>query len=189
MQTGFRRMNPTSPLPRSLEDGSPPPFRFTEYFEKYGGFGAYMVAQIADLLMTGQVELPRLALPPAGEPRTGLHAVALPRSAGAAFPKPARFTTPGSKHGPRSVPPDWATVEGVPKRGRRNPAETARGSCPGGRRQDGEEGAVGLGTGLGAPACGSSSSLPRTLRSLKPCTPARFFGLGSVLRLAAHVSV
>ena len=65
-QSGFKRMNPTSPPPRSLEDlrATPSPFKFTEYVERYGGFQSqrdlgliqFMLSQIADLLLSGEVE-------------------------------------------------------------------------------------------------------------------------------------
>ncbi|CAE7881265.1 fat-7, partial [Symbiodinium microadriaticum] len=65
-QSGFKRMNPTSPPPRSLEDlrATPAPFKFTEYVERYGGYQSqrdlgliqFMLSQIADLLLSGEVE-------------------------------------------------------------------------------------------------------------------------------------
>ena len=66
VQMGFRRMYPAGQQPRSLEEvrANPPPFRFQDYIERYGGYGqqrdlglvAFMVSQIADLLISGEVE-------------------------------------------------------------------------------------------------------------------------------------
>ena len=161
MQTGFRRMNPTAPLPRSLDDfrASPPPFRFTEYFEKYGGFGqqrelglvAYMVAQVADMLMSGEVEgsldllsLLLVSLEQANQDH-GKWDVAFTLSL---FPDPPvqLFQNRSSVHNPRLkawaplCPAPWATValaylkEADSILQRRQEAAT-----PGGRKQEADD--------------------------------------------------
>ena len=73
-QQGFRRMNPSSPVPRTLEEfrQEPRPFQFSHYVERFGGYQQerllgllmHMPSQITDLLLAGEVEsaLDHLAL-------------------------------------------------------------------------------------------------------------------------------
>ena len=73
-QNGFRRMFPSQPVPRTLEElmQEPRPFQFSAYLERYGGYQQqrdlgvmmFMLSQVADLMLAGNYlgAMDRLAL-------------------------------------------------------------------------------------------------------------------------------